>query len=172
MMVAKRQRKGKVHKNGTKENPWTRVRTSGETKHATFLASPICIGQAQGGGDKMYKKRKPRWMEALPLGSACPHASRVYFPLLGQIKLSCNSGTPFQIFAMARQNRGNYTLPQHICCHDLDVTWMKQHQLSPSKAETKPNRSPILQKLTLWKLNAKETQHSGSDKKPSMLTLG
>ena len=60
MMVAKRQRKGKVHKNGTKENPWTRVRTSGETKHATFLASPICIGQAQGGGDKTYKKRKPR----------------------------------------------------------------------------------------------------------------
>ena len=79
MMVAKRQRKGKVHKNGTKENPWTRVRTSGETKHATFLASPICIGQAQGGGDKTYKKRKPRQIEASPLGLAHTHASRVYF---------------------------------------------------------------------------------------------
>ena len=148
------------------------MRTSGETTHATFLASPICIGQAQGRGDKTYKKRKPRWIDALPLGSACPHASRVYFPLLGRIKLSCNSGTPFQIFAMARQNRGNYTLPQHICCHDLDVTWMKQHQLSPSEEETKHNRSPTWQKLTLWKPDAKETQHNGSDKKPSMLKLG
>ena len=83
MVVAKRQRKGKTHKNGTKENPWTSVRTSGETKHATFLASPICIGQAQWGGDKTYKKRKPRSIEAFPLGSACPHALRVYFLWLG-----------------------------------------------------------------------------------------
>ena len=33
MVVAKRQRKEKSHKNGTKENPKTRVRTSGETKN-------------------------------------------------------------------------------------------------------------------------------------------
>ena len=31
MAVAKRQRKGKASENGTIENPWTRVRTSGET---------------------------------------------------------------------------------------------------------------------------------------------
>ena len=31
MVVAKRQRKGKTHENETKENPWTGVRTSGET---------------------------------------------------------------------------------------------------------------------------------------------
>ena len=31
MAVAKRQKKGKVHKNRTKENPRTGVRTSGET---------------------------------------------------------------------------------------------------------------------------------------------
>ena len=72
---------------------------------------------------------------------------------------------------MARQNRGNYALLQHICCHDLDVIWMKQHHPSPSEVEIKHNRSPTWQKLTLWKLNAKETQHSGSDKKPSMLKL-
>ena len=34
MAVAKRQRKGKAHENGTKENPWTGVRTSGETNMA------------------------------------------------------------------------------------------------------------------------------------------
>ena len=31
MALAKRQRKGKAHENGTEENPWIRVRTSGET---------------------------------------------------------------------------------------------------------------------------------------------
>ena len=31
MVVAKRQRKGKAHKNGTQENPQTGAKTSGET---------------------------------------------------------------------------------------------------------------------------------------------
>ena len=55
MVVAKRQRNGKAHKNGTKENPWTRVRNSGET-NTLFLASPICMGQAQGGEETNIKK--------------------------------------------------------------------------------------------------------------------
>ena len=50
MVVAKRQRKVKAWKNGTKENLRTRVRTLGETN------SLICIGQDQGGGgDKCIK---------------------------------------------------------------------------------------------------------------------
>ena len=49
MAVAKRQRKGKACKNGTKEYLQTGVRTSVLTnKYTLFLASPICIGQAQG----------------------------------------------------------------------------------------------------------------------------
>ena len=79
MAGAKRQRKRKAHKKGTKENLENRVRTSGETNTTPFLASPICIGQAQGGGDKTYKKRKPRQIEASPLGLAHTQASRVYF---------------------------------------------------------------------------------------------
>ena len=55
MVVAKRQRKEKSHKNGTKENPKTRVRTSGETK--TLLAILIHKGQAKGEEKKTYKKR-------------------------------------------------------------------------------------------------------------------
>ena len=31
MAVVKRQRKGKSYENGTKENPWTRMRNSDET---------------------------------------------------------------------------------------------------------------------------------------------
>ena len=35
--------------------------------------------------------------------------------------------------------------------------------------EAKHSRSPTWQKLMWWKLNTKKTQHSGRDKKPSML---
>ena len=44
MPVAERQKKGKAHENGTKENLWTGVRTSGET---AFQARPIFIGRRQ-----------------------------------------------------------------------------------------------------------------------------
>ena len=46
MDVAKRQKKEKAHKNGTKENPRTRVRT--QVKQTALLAGPIYTGQAQG----------------------------------------------------------------------------------------------------------------------------
>ena len=74
----------KALKNVTKENPWTGLRTSGETNTPHFLGSPIYIGQAQQGGDKTYKRRKPRQIEASPLGLAHPHASRVYYSLLAK----------------------------------------------------------------------------------------
>ena len=57
MVVAKRQERGKNHKNRTKEGPRTRVRTSGKTNTA-LLASPVYIGQAQGGEKKKKKKKK------------------------------------------------------------------------------------------------------------------
>ena len=44
--MAKRQKKEKAHKNGTKENPRTRVRT--QVKQSALLAGPIYTGQAQG----------------------------------------------------------------------------------------------------------------------------
>ena len=71
MAVAKRQRKRKVHENGTKENLRNGVRTSGEASSAPtpFLASPICIGQAQGEEIKHIKK-EARWIETFSLGSA------------------------------------------------------------------------------------------------------
>ena len=59
----------------------------------------------------------------------------------------------------------------HLWCHDLDVTWLKQPQLGPSDTETKHSRSPTHQKLTMWKLNAKETQHSGCDENPNPSVL-
>ena len=41
-------------------------------KHAPFLASPICIGQAEGGSDKTCKKREPRRSESSFMGSLSP----------------------------------------------------------------------------------------------------
>ena len=54
MAVAKRQRKGKAHENGTKENPKMGMRTSGETNSPP--GQPLYIGQAQGE-DAAYIKR-------------------------------------------------------------------------------------------------------------------
>ena len=71
MVMAKQQKKEKARRNGTEENPWTGLRTSGETKMPPSWLALICIGQAQQGGDKTYKKRKPRGIEAL----------RLYYPL-------------------------------------------------------------------------------------------
>ena len=42
----------------------------------------------------------------------------------------------------------------------------------PCKEEAKHNRSPTQQKLPWWKLNMMKTQHSKSDKKPSVLETG
>ena len=70
---------------------------------------------------------------------------------------------------MARRNQGNYILSRHIWCCDLDITWPKKPWLVPSDVGTKHSRSPTRWKLTLWKLNVKETQHSGSDEKPNVL---
>ena len=85
-------------------------------KHAPFLASWIGLGQAQGGGDKMYKK-KLRQIEASLLGSPTLMPRGCTILCLPNRTLSwrnCNTGLPFQIFAAVRQNRGNHTLPWHI----------------------------------------------------------
>ena len=75
----------------------------------------------------------------------------------------------FEIFAVVRQNQGNYALSRHIWCHDSNVIWLKQPWLGPCKAEAKHSRSPTQPKLMLWKLNAMKTQRSLSYEKPKVL---
>ena len=50
-----------------------------------------------------------------------------------------------QIFVATRLNWGNYTFPWYLWCRDLDLTWLKQPQLSPSETEAKHSRNPTLQ---------------------------
>ena len=70
MVVAKRQRKRKVHENGTKENLRKGVRTSGETNSAP----PPLPGESNlhragsRGGDKTHKKRKADGLRPLLWG--------------------------------------------------------------------------------------------------------
>ena len=68
-----------------------------------------------------------------------------------------------------RQNSGNYTLPWHLWCPDSDLNWLKQPLRAPRKEEAKHSRSPAGWRLPQWEVNAKKTQHRGSDKKPSVL---
>ena len=63
-MMAKRQIKGKAHKNGTKENLWTGVRISGETNTPPSWLAQFALGRLEVGRGQMYKRRKPRRIEA------------------------------------------------------------------------------------------------------------
>ena len=59
MLVAKRQRKRKARKNGTKENPRTGVRTSGETNMPPSWPVQFAKGRLKAGKRQIYKRRKP-----------------------------------------------------------------------------------------------------------------
>ena len=74
MIMTKRQRKEKLHDNGTKEYPRIRMRTSGETNSPP--CQPNLHRAGSRGGDKTYIKRKPGETEASPLELAHPHASK------------------------------------------------------------------------------------------------
>ena len=129
-----------------------------QVKQTALLASTIYIGQAHGGGDKCIKGgslERLRPLFSSSFGSAHPHSLRAYYPLFFLKKLSCNTDLSIasNICCGETELRKNYTLPQHIWCHFLDLTWLKQPWLGPRKAEAKHSRSPTQQKLPRWKLN-------------------
>ena len=57
MVVAKRQRKGKVREKEQSKNLRTRVRTSGETNMPPSCLALICTGQALVGEETKHIKR-------------------------------------------------------------------------------------------------------------------
>ena len=73
---------------------------------------------------------------------------KVVFSFACQIKPSCNTGLLLQVFAAVRPNQGNYTLPQHIWCHDRTATGRKaSRHRSRAHRETPlgpaPGRGPL-----------------------------
>ena len=63
------------------------------------------------------------------------------------------------------------TRPWHIWCHLLDLTYLKQPWLGPSKAETK-HKSPTQISSCCRRWTQRKPKHSGSDKKPRVLETG
>ena len=56
MVVAKRQKRRKTHENGARENPWTGVRTSGETNTPLFGQPNLHrVGSRVGVRNKLIK---------------------------------------------------------------------------------------------------------------------
>ena len=125
MVVAKRKKPVKIKQRKVQGPEW-----EPQVKQTALLASPIYIGQAQGE-EKKYIKRGAKIGPGasclfMSFQLACPHASRLYFPLLSKwnwaVTWSCNSGPSegcnagpsLQIFIATRQNRGNYTLSRHL----------------------------------------------------------
>ena len=86
MVVAKRQRREKpvkIEQRKVQGPEW-----GPQVKQTALLASPICIGQAQGEEKKHIKKEAKIGPGAslllVSFGLACPHTSRMYFPLLSK----------------------------------------------------------------------------------------
>ena len=84
MAVAKRQRKGKAHEKGTKENFEDWSENLRWNKHTRFLASPNLHMAGSEGRRQKRKKEGVKTGGASPLGSARLHASRVYYPLFAE----------------------------------------------------------------------------------------
>ena len=83
MAVVKRQRREKPSKIEQRKVRGPQV------KQTALLASPIYVGQAQGEEKKHIKKGAKGSGISLCLlfasfGLACPHASRMYFPLFSK----------------------------------------------------------------------------------------
>ena len=134
----------------------------------TWLAL-ICTGQVQGEETEHIKRGSQDRLRFLLWGWHILMPQACAFLCLPNKTLSCNTAQLFQTFTAARQNWGNHTSTKNIWGSDLDVTWLKQPQLGPSGMEAKHRRSPTWWKLTLCKLNTKETQSSRSQEKPSTL---
>ena len=146
-------------------------------KQAALLARPIYIGQAQGKEKKHIKggaKIEPgaSLCSLYLLGLLTLMRQECIFLCLPNKRAVTLVHSSLQIFAVVRQNWGNYTLPQHLWCLDSDLTWLKQPRLGPHRVEAKHSRSPTRWNLRWWKLDVKKTQRRGRDTKPSMLESG
>ena len=83
MVVAKRQGKEKPMKNRKKQCPRTGVRSSGRTYSPPGQPN---LQRAGPGGEEKHEKGAKTGLRLLfsSFGSAFPHASRTYFPLLSK----------------------------------------------------------------------------------------
>ena len=101
-------------------------------KHTPFLASPIFIGQAQGGRDKHIKGGSQDGLGLLLWGQSAFTPQGCTF-LACQIKLWTVTELwhwpAVSNLCCGRQNWGNYTLPQHIFNYNLIAVCKKYKKI-------------------------------------------
>ena len=82
MAVAKRQKRENSAK--IEQRKFRGLESGPQVEQTALLASPIYRGQPQGGGKKHTKRgvKGPGPPSLRVFGSTCPHASRMYFPVI------------------------------------------------------------------------------------------
>ena len=169
--MAKRQRKEKACENRTKEDPRTGVRTAGETNTPlSWLANLHIAGSV--GRRQMHKRRDPRRIETSPLGSICLIPQRCVILCFFLIKQSCNRAVTlihrFNLCCSDTELRKLHTSPTYMVpCLEFNLAEMTS--VWPLEGWGQAQQKPNSAKLTWQKLNVKKTQHSESDRKPSIL---
>ena len=79
-----------------------------QVKQTALLLAQFTQGRLRGRRNNTQKE-EPRL--SLSFGVGPPSHFEEILSFACQVKLSCNIGLPFQIFAAVRHTRGNYTLP-------------------------------------------------------------
>ena len=120
----------------------------------------------------MHKRRDPRRIETSPLGSICLIPQRCVILCFFLIKLSCNRAVTlihrFNLCCSDTELRKLHTSPTYMVpCLEFNLAEMTS--VWPLEGWGQAQQKPNSAKLTWQKLNVKKTQHSESDKKPSIL---
>ena len=123
MAVAKKQRREKPEK--IEQRRVLGQEWGPQVKQTALLASPVYIGQVQGKEKNHIKRGAKIGLGASLLfasfGLACPHTSRMYFPLLSKsnwaVTWSCNTGPSKEITQGC--NTGP-SIPSNFCCDETE----------------------------------------------------
>ena len=160
-----------------------------QVKQIAFLASSIYIGQAQGKEKTLIKRGGKIGPGAslffMSFGSACPHASRMYFPLLSKqnwaVTWSCDTG-PSEGY-----NAGP-SIASNFCCDDIEerklqtpptsmVPFLGLNLADSTSAQAlqgggQHSLSPTQRKLLQWKLMQRKPSTGEVTRSPVCWKLG
>ena len=167
MPLAKYKETEKPTKRKQRTNPRTRERTSGKTNTPPSWLALICIRQVQGEETKHINRGSQDGLRSLLWGWHILMSQGCTMLCLPNKTLSCNTSLPIQIFTAERTEEIN-TIPTYLGLW-LECNVADTASAGPQQGGSQAEVTPTWQKLTLWKLNTKETQSSRSQEKPSML---
>ena len=154
-----------------KENLRTRVRISGKINGPLGLLNLHRADSGEGG--RTYKERSQDGASLFWGRSALPPWGCTFL-CLPNTTLSCNHATTL-VHCFKSLLQGDRT--EGIKLRTYLVLWPGCNMVEtpsawPQRGRDQAQQRPTWQKLMLWELKTKETQHSGSQKKPTVLETG